>query len=95
MKHTKKQQIKQAYEHYKKSNYYELSDCYGSYSTAKARAFKYCENLMTSHKGHSLKIISFNSNFFSVGFIGYIDDKEAFFYITAGSDNYIYLDEIS
>ena len=51
------------------SNATELSDVYGSYSAEKARAMKYCKEFCESVGGTDLRIISHNSNFFSIAFI--------------------------
>jgi glutathione peroxidase-family protein len=72
-----------------------LYDCYGSFSYAKAQAFEYCKELKSKYNGRGLKIIGYNSNRFSAGFIGEIENREAFFYITADYDRYIFLDEIN
>lgn len=50
---------------YNRSSNRRLSDCYGKYSTEKARAEKYCLSCMSNEDGAGFKIISYNCNFFS------------------------------
>lgn len=50
---------------YNRSNNSRLSDCYGKYSTDKARAEIYCLSCMSNEDGAGFKIISYNCNFFS------------------------------
>lgn len=95
MTHTKAKQIKHAYETYKTSTYYNLTDCYGSFSHNKYQAFEGCKAFMKECCGRDLKVISFNRNFFSVGFICEINSRPAFVYITKSDDKYIFLDEIA
>ena len=101
MLHCKTKQIKASYKSYLNSNYYELYHCYDNYSYYKAIAFENCRDLMQRVNGYGLKIISFNSQCFTVGFIGeMVDEKtgaieKAFFYITRDYDRFIFLDEIN
>ena len=71
-------------------NYYRygrtLDDVYGSYSSAKAQAYRYCVDLMRDYDGHGLLIMGHNCMTFSVGFIGYINGLKHFFYITRDHD---------
>lgn len=94
MTHCKTKQIKTAHNNYTKSNLYCLSDCYGTHSRNKENAFQYCLSLKEAYNGIQLRIISYNSQCFSVGFIGEIDGQRAFFYITRDYDRYILLNEI-
>lgn len=94
MEYCKRENIKNAYEDYKKSSNYILEDCYGHYSHAKNKAMKYCIDLQFKYNGRGLQIIGYNSHTFSVGFIGTVDGKESFVYITKTYDRYIPLDEI-
>lgn len=75
------------YDKYKMSYNYKLYDCYGSISSAKAKAFEYCENLCKEHNGKGLKIIGFNKTQFSMGF-EYRDNENKlhFVYITKDYD---------
>lgn len=49
-------------------NYSNLSECYGSYSWKKASAFDYCRRLCYALGGFNLRIVSYNTFFFSVKF---------------------------
>lgn len=94
MTHATTKNIKSAFYCYEKSTNYTLSDCYANNSYAKERAFNYCISQMIAHNGSGLKIIGYNCMTFSVGFMGEINGKSAFFYITRDYDRYIYLDEL-
>jgi ERCC4-type nuclease len=100
MTHVKTNQIKNAYNKYDNSYNYCLFDCYNKYSSNKEDAFNYCRKLLIDYDGSGLKIISFNSHYFSAGFIADMADqktgkiKKAFIYITKNYDRYIFLDEI-
>lgn len=45
-----------------------LADAYGSYSSAKASAWKYCEDKCKRYDGRELKVLSHNSFMFTAGF---------------------------
>lgn len=62
---------------------YKLSDIYGRYSSSKANAFKYCEDLCEEKKGWGLCIISHNTFSFTVKFT-----TDAGVYIITKSNNY-------
>lgn len=49
-------------------NYSRLSECYNSYSNAKADAFNYCRRMCYALGGSNLRIVSYNTFFFSVKF---------------------------
>lgn len=65
---TQKRLALSHYDAYKRSGMYSLSDAYGSYSSAKADAWRYCERLMDSKSGWGLKVISANGYQFTAGF---------------------------
>lgn len=100
MLHTNTKNIKNQFERYSKSTTYNLQDCYTNFSHRKNMAMKYCIDLMEKYNGYGLKIIGYNSQCFSVGFIANIPDektgeiKKAFCYITRDYDRYIFMDEI-
>lgn len=94
MKHTNTAQIKRAYCEYLKSPNWRLWHCYERYSESKEAAYEYCLDLVHRYNGGTYRIIGFNSMTFSFGFVGEINGKEAFFYITKSYDRFIYLDEI-
>ena len=69
---------------WRKSPYYDLHCVYKKYSVHKERAWKYCVDLCKKFDGENLRIISYNTNIFTVGF-SYIDKEtgiEMFCYIT-------------
>ena len=94
MTHPPTNTLRNAYERYIQSNNYTLEQCYCNHSRAKQNAFDYCRELEYQNHGYNLKIIGFNSQTFSVGFIGEIGNKKAFFYITRDYDRFILLEEI-
>ena len=59
---------KARYEDYKRSTDTSLSDVYKSNSTAKNRAWVYCQELCEKHNGTGLKVVSHNSMIFTAGF---------------------------
>lgn len=78
---------------------YRLEDCYTRYSAAKQNAYNYCMDLfMNKYNGYAhltkFAILGYNTMQFSFAFIGEIDGKEAFFYITRDYDRYIFVDEM-
>ena len=91
MKAQNTQQIRNAKRVHATAEYSELWQVYGQYSRAKERAMLYCKELMAIYKGKDLRILSWNTFTFSVGFYGEYDGKPAFFYITANNDRCMYL----
>ena len=74
------------YDAYKRSGMWSLSDAYGSYSSAKADAWRYCERLMDSKSGWGLKVISANGYQFTAGFEFTGEEGQLMFmYITKSS----------
>lgn len=94
MKRVNNKIVAQQYFHYVNSNTRYLEQCYGRYSGAKAKAYDYCVDLYSKYEGVDFKIIGYNTCTFSVGFVGWINDRMAFFYITANYDRYMYMDDI-
>lgn len=89
------QHIRNAYAIYLRSNYYGLYDCYESPSEAKQNAYNYCIRLqMDTPAGRQGRVISYNTFMFTYGFIGRMNGKDAFFYISPNREWYAYLDEI-
>lgn len=84
---TTRQQIyraKMALVAYNLSTDTQLSDCYGTYSMAKQRAYNYCINQMENVDGWGFRIISHNVNIFTCGY-KYVDSDTGvimFRYIT-------------
>lgn len=71
-----------------------LDDVYDSYSSAKQRAWNYCESLMNEYDGNGMIILGHNCMTFSVGFIGYINGLKHFFYITRDYDRALPLEKM-
>jgi hypothetical protein len=94
MTHTTNKQIKQAQRVHENATACNLWQVYGNYSHAKQRAFEYCLELMNKYRGSMGRILTYNTFCFSFGFIGEINGKSAFFYITRDNDRYIYFDEL-
>lgn len=92
MKKSNTKTLKNAYENWQQSSNYTLRDCYSSYSCEKGRAFNYCKELCEKYNGYGLKIISYNIFGFSCGFVGLIDNKKVFVYITKDYDRYLELE---
>lgn len=59
---------------YERSYNYGLNQCYASYSYAKAFAEVRCREKMLDMGGHGFKILSFNSQTFTCGWL--YEDKE-------------------
>lgn len=92
MKFQNTKVLRNAYQNYLSSSMTELYDCYNSFSRAKVNAMEYCKGLMYGLNGHGLRIISYNQNVFTVGFIFTTEDGEkAFAYITRDHDRYMKL----
>ena len=94
MKHAKTETLRQAYRKYKISDNQCLADCYRSCSNEKQKAYEYCIRKEIEYCGYNGRIVGYNTFSFTFGFIGEINGKEAFFYITPTYDRYIYIDEI-
>lgn len=84
--------IKNAYERYINSHTSFLWECYNHYSPRKSEAMEYCKRLMHKLNGWGLRIISYNCNVFTVGFLFMNeDDEKCFAYITRDYDRYMKL----
>lgn len=98
MTHAKNKTMRTAYNRFLQSKLYDLHQCYARPSDAKYRAFNYCLELVNKYNdGFAVRdyaVIGYNIMTFSFGFIGEIDGKQAFFYITRDYDRYILIDEI-
>ena len=69
----------------------KLSDVYGSYSYAKARAWSSCEEMVERLNGWGLHITSHNCNFFTVGFyFDHPDTGEIMYCRRTARYNYLY-----
>ena len=94
MTHTTNKAIKDAYNRYLNSELYTVYGCYVRPSYAKCKAFDKCLDIYRINNGRQPRIISHNTTQFTFGFIGFVGDKQAFFYITKDNSRYIYLDEL-
>lgn len=56
------------YADYQRSSATSLRDVYGSWSDAKERAWRYCQERMLDHDGYGLKIVTHNQTMFTAGF---------------------------
>ena len=77
---------------YNNSRYGDLSTAYKSCSYAKRRAWAHWADICERLDGRGMKVVSRNSNFFSLGFIFTDDDgRDVLAYITAYKDTFVYL----
>ena len=76
------------YRCYEMSSDYDISDAYTSYSTEKARAWRYCKDLCDRMNGYGLKVIHHNTFIFTAGFESVDPDTGVvqFTYITPNYD---------
>jgi hypothetical protein len=88
-----KRQALSQYESYKRSSTTTLREVYGSYSSAKAKAYEYCRNLMAEKNGHGFRIISANGWMFTAGFMFEEDGKQMFMYITKSKNSAVEIKE--
>ena len=82
------------YQNYCNSNDTQLSDCYGSYSYAKGSAFKHCLDYADSFGSNDYRILSYNCNIFTFGFVAMVEGVRYFLVITPTKNRYIRLDSI-
>lgn len=78
---NKRQQ--QIFDNYCQSNLRTLRDCYGSYSYAKETAYEACMYRCYKQQGSNMRIISFNSMQFTIGWIFQVNNERYFHYETA------------
>lgn len=89
IKETYDKRIKSAFERHQKSCLYELNDCYKIASQNKYDIYQEIHQIMREYDGFDLRIISYNSHVFTVGFFGYINNRLNFFYITPENIRYM------
>ena len=94
VKHSNSQVMRTAYRQYMRSDMTELYHCYNSWSHAKQMGMDRCHDMNREFNGDGCRILSYNTNFFSVGFVGEYEGKKAFFYITHAQTRFIYIDEL-
>lgn len=74
----------------KRNEGYKLSDVYGSYSENKKKAYNWCLNQYNNTKNsENFRIISHNSNFFTVAWEEYGEEPKL--HIKTASNSYIVL----
>lgn len=66
-----------------------LSDVYSSYSLEKEMAFDWCRQRMYEMNGCSLRIMSFNTFQFTVGFLGTYKGRDGLVVETASNEYFI------
>lgn len=96
MKYRTDVKMMQAYERYCNSVDEQLYLVYEDYSLKKERAYKRCEQIMQDMAGYDMRIVSYNSYYFSVGFC--YDDilgNDCFCWITHKNEYYAPINEIS
>lgn len=74
---------------YNASAAYELSDVYGRYSSAKARAMRYCKQQAAAAGIGPVKILSHNTNFFTAAYPSITDGYKTITIETA-YNTYVY-----
>lgn len=77
---TKRQ--RRVYINYRLSDKVKLSQCYKSYSDAKANEYTNCVYTASSMNGEHFRIISYNTYIFTVGFMYEDKGEYMFMYIT-------------
>lgn len=78
---------------YEASTVHSLYEAYDRFSSAKERAWRYCEDLCKKRGGHGLKVLGANSSFFSAGFMFEEEGKQKLMYITHGGDYVIEMED--
>ena len=91
MEKTNSKLIKEAYRRYLNSTITTIYEAYTKPSTAKLQAYAYCKKLQEKYNGNYFKIIGYNTFEFSCGFMGEVDGKSVFVYITKSHDKYMIL----
>lgn len=56
-------------ENYNRAYMTDLNECYGRFSNAKANAMEWCKRKMYDMNGHGMKILSYNTFGFTVGWL--------------------------
>lgn len=89
----KAQGIISAYRYARNNDFSLLSDVYSSYSSAKARAFKDCIDLMNEKNGYGLYITSHNTNVFTCAFQVDENNEHLLYYITPSNITIVILED--
>lgn len=64
-----KKQEKQIYDKYQQSTYYRLEHCYNNPSIRKRQVYNYLIDECTLNDGYNLRIMSYNCQMFTAGYI--------------------------
>ena len=82
-------QMKAAYRNYIASDILNIYQAYRKPSSKKANAWEWCKDLCRKYDGESLKVVSYNDNYFTAGFEFEKDGKRYFCWITADHNRYM------
>ena len=88
-----KNQLKAKYQQYLKTPLRYVADVYARPSIYKERAESNIIEYMLGQNGYGYRVISYNSSFFTVGYIIRNDDGKLFVYETAQHRYYLPLDD--
>ena len=88
-----KKQLKAKYAEYLATPSRRVDDVYASPSTAKRRAELNIINYLVDQNGYGYRVMSFNTSFFTVGYIIRNDEGKLFVYETAQHRYYLPLDD--
>ena len=86
---TNSKLIKSAYRSYLTSEWQNIYQAYKNPSRRKVSAWESCTELCKKYDGRNLKVVSKNCDYCSAGFIGYVDGKRSFVWITACYNRYM------
>ena len=87
-----KNQLKAKYQQYLKSPLLYVADVYARPSVNKCIAERNILNYMMNNDGYGYRVMSFNSSFFTVGYIIQNDEGKLFVYETAQHRYYLPID---
>ena len=88
-----KNQLKAKYQQYLKAPVLFITDVYGRPSVNKIRAEKDIIEYMLDQNGYGYRVMSYNTSFFTVGYIIRNDEGKLFVYETAQHRYYLPLDD--
>ena len=78
-----KERLTQLFNQYKRTDTCYLWQVYGRYSRAKERAFNNWYQIMSELEGWHMRIVNYNSQMFTLGFMTHEEGKTIFNYITS------------
>ena len=88
-----KKQLKEKYRQYLKAPRRRVYDVYAKPSVNKLRAERNILDYMLDQDGYGYRVISYNTSFFTVGYIIQNDEGKLFVYETAQHRYYLPLDD--